>query len=770
MKSRKSNRPRHSPLRVEQLEPRDLLANLIWVNRGQESDRFNVIFGDQAEAARRVVDAVLTAWGTVITDLKQPAIDAPADRNTINFTISMSDNPQDTDFGGAANISSWAFPSEEDKAANRNGYPTAGTFTLNQGLVGQPLNGWWIDPTPNEHSEFTNILSPFAAARPENAVGTDLYGTINAEIAHILGLWDAAPGRIRTPLTGTVTKTTLSDQAHGGGVGFYYVFDGPSGTQLLTSWDSGGGPRGQDVGGPTHTAGPTAANFPVAFTSQFRGAVQLRGSIDPGNAAGQPNTRVLANDGVAQLLKDVFGYEIRLPSTIPNQTFAVGVTGNTLQVRGGPDGDGTAPAGNAVANGGGGGRNFDALTANYRDTGGTSADTIKLKRDGQDVLVTVDFGRDGPVNGLDSDGDGNAPSFTTRVPLSSFTDINLDADGGNDTVILDMSGGDFLPAGGLAFNGDLGTDKVIVTGAQTYRINGNTLTMDGLGTVSLESVNEIQLIGTAVVDTFEIRGWDGAITLEGLAGNDAYTIDWTAGARGMQRIVDNGGTADQLKVIGTTGTDVILVTAGIVRNLAAVVDFRAAGIEQLTIEAGNGSDVVSVLNSPAGTAVKVLGGLGNDVITGSAGNELLLGGDGDDVITGNGGDDIVVGDKGNDVLTAVIGTGRSLVIGGLGRDTLIGGGAGSLLIGGNTDYDANDAALRSLLAVWARRDLTYAQRLFQLRIGGGANGTNVLNALTVKADRARDTLFGSVIGQDWYFAAVLDGDLSIGRASNEQIN
>jgi Ca2+-binding RTX toxin-like protein len=782
VKSRKSAansvRRRHSQLRFEELESRCLLANLVWVNRGQESDRFNVIFGDQADAARRVVDAVLTSWGTVITDLKQPAIDAPADRNTINFTISMSADPKDTDFGGAANISSWAFPTEADKTANRNGYPTAGTFTLNQGIAGQPLNGWWIDPTPNEHSEFTNIQSPFAASRPEGSVGTDLYGTINAEIAHILGLWDAAPGRLQTPVAGTVTKTTLPDRAHGGGVGFYYVFDGPSGTHLLTSWDSGSptnDPRGQDVGGPTHTAGPTAANFPVAFTSQFRtpAAVQLRGGIDPGNAAGGPNTRVLANDGIALLLKDAFGYEVRLPSTIPGQTFAVGVQGQTLQLRGGPDGDGAAPAnagGAANPGAGGGGANYDSFVPDYRDTGSTSADVITLKREGTDVLVTFDFGRDGPVNGLDADGDGNAPAFTTRVPLSSFTNINLDADGGNDTVILDFSGGDFLPAGGLAFNGDLGTDKVVVTGATTYRIDGSTLTMAGLGTVSLESVNEVQLIGTAAADTFELRGWTGAITLEGLGGSDSYSIDWSAGARGMPRIVDNGGTADQVQVIGTAGSDAILVTGSLVRSLAAVADFRGAGIEQLTVDAGAGVDTIAVLGSPVGTFVRLYGGRGNDVLIGAAGNELLSGGEGDDVITGGGGDDILVGDSGNDVLNAVLGTGRSLVIGGVGRDTLTGGGAGSLLIGGNTDYDNNDVALRSLLAVWSRRDLSYAQRLLQLRIGGGANGTNVLTAVKVKADQARDILFGSATGQDWYWAAVLDSDLTVGRASNELIN
>ncbi|WP_254513437.1 calcium-binding protein [Anatilimnocola floriformis] len=767
MKIRKSPvKPVFSRPRVEQLESRDLLANLVWANRGQASDRFAEVFGANAEGARRVVDAVLASWATVLVNLNQPPVDAPADRNTISFNISMSQT--DPDFGGAAAITRYAFPTEADKAANRNGHPIAGDFTLNRGTVGQPNNGWWIDPTPNESSEFTNILSPFAASRPDDAVGVDLYGTINAEFAHILGLYDTAPARLPTPLTGTVTKTTIPDQAHGGGVGFYYVFDGPSGTHLLTSWDSGGGPRGQDVNGPTHTAGPTAANYPVAFTSQYRGAVSLRGGMDPGNASLSAGARVLASDNVAQVLKDAYGYEIRLPSTIPGGTFNVGVAANTLNVRGGPDGDGpAAAAANAAGAVGNPNLRNDNIIAAYRDNGGVSADSITLKRDGNDVVVTYDLGRDGPVGGLDSDGDGNAPPFVTRVPLSSFTSIKLDSDGGNDTITLDFSGGDFLPAGGLRFDGDLGVDKLIVTGATTYRVDGDVLTLTGLGTVALDSVAELQLVGTAAADTFEVRNWAGAITLDGQGGNDSYTIDWSAGAKGTARIVDNGGTADQVQVIGTAGADAILVTGSVLRSLAAVVDFRNTGIEQLTVDGGAGSDTILVLGSPVGTFVRLLGGQGNDVLQGSDGSEFISGGDGNDIITTGQGDDLVLGGAGNDVITTLPGISRSLVIGGLGSDTITAGGTGTLLIGGTTNYDNNEAALRSLLAVWARRDLSYALRLAQLRVGGGANGANVLTAATVKEDNARDILFGSV-GQDWYWATGLD--LVVGKAANELVN
>jgi len=148
---------------------------------------------------------------------------------------------------------------------------------------------------------------------------------------------------------------------------------------------------------------------------------------------------------------------------------------------------------------------------------------------------------------------------------------------------------------------------------------------------------------------------------------------------------------------------------------------------------------------------------------------LLSGDEGNDIINGGRGSDILLGGDGNDILTAaLIGIDRSVLIGGLGSDVLTGGGLGSILIGGSTNYGNDEMALRSILAVWSRLDLTYAARLDQLRNGGLTNGTNVLTGVTVPDDNTRDTIFGSLLGQDWYWAAVTD--LVIGRIFNEQTN
>src|SRR4051812_5486670 len=56
---------------VEPLEVRTLLSNIIWANRGSQSgdsDRFGQFFGNNAEKARRVVDAAVAAWAHVVQD------------------------------------------------------------------------------------------------------------------------------------------------------------------------------------------------------------------------------------------------------------------------------------------------------------------------------------------------------------------------------------------------------------------------------------------------------------------------------------------------------------------------------------------------------------------------------------------------------------------------------------------------------------------------------------------------------------------------------
>ena len=99
----------------------------------------------------------------------------------------------------------------------------------------------------------------------------------------------------------------------------------------------------------------------------------------------------------------------------------------------------------------------------------------------------------------------------------------------------------------------------------------------------------------------------------------------------------------------------------------------------------------------------ILGNAGNDKLYGQAGNDSLFGGNGNDYLSGGNDDDYLSGGAGKDTLLG--GDGDDILWGGSGNDTLTGGDGEDLFIwsAGNdviTDYDAGDvislgAALKS---------------------------------------------------------------------------
>jgi Ca2+-binding RTX toxin-like protein len=184
--------------------------------------------------------------------------------------------------------------------------------------------------------------------------------------------------------------------------------------------------------------------------------------------------------------------------------------------------------------------------------------------------------------------------------------------------------------------------------------------------------------------------------------------------------------------------------------------------------------------------VNVLGGTGNDHLSGDARNNVLRGGSGNDTLEGGDGNDVLVGDTGNDLLNG--GAGRDLLIGGTGVDTLVGSSGEDLLISGSTAFDADGAALQAILAEWTS-GRTYEQRLANLT--GTANSTfaarsngnffllpnygprNAGNQATVFDDTSIDTLTGgdpsrADSDRDWFFA-FHDSITDLNQPAGEQV-
>ena len=89
-----------------------------------------------------------------------------------------------------------------DLAGNAIGEQTPGHITIDTDAAG---HGWFVDPTPNDNSEFThaqNAAGTDLLTDPSNAAAghLDLLTTVTHEMGHVLGLPDDSK-RQATPTT-----------------------------------------------------------------------------------------------------------------------------------------------------------------------------------------------------------------------------------------------------------------------------------------------------------------------------------------------------------------------------------------------------------------------------------------------------------------------------------------------------------------------------------------------------------------------------------------
>ena len=84
-----------------------------------------------------------------------------------------------------------------------------------------------------------------------------------------------------------------------------------------------------------------------------------------------------------------------------------------------------------------------------------------------------------------------------------------------------------------------------------------------------------------------------------------------------------------------------------------------------TLSDGNGGTDTGTVSVAVGK--NLIGGNGNDPLTGTPGNDIINGNNGNDTLTGLAGDDLLLGGNGNDTLTG--GAGADFLTGGSGADT-----------------------------------------------------------------------------------------------------
>ncbi len=303
--------------------------------------------------------------------------------------------------------------------------------------------------------------------------------------------------------------------------------------------------------------------------------------------------------------------------------------------------------GNDTLVGGAGSDSLDGGTGTGLLDGGAGNDTLK-GGEGNDTLI----------GGADSDSldGGNGTGL-------------LDGGAGNDTIqggdgddtLVGGAGNDFL-FGGTGSNVYLyrdaaegGAGEVAAThpaGTNLLRFVGASGTLLVPTQGESENFQSIELVGATATSPIgvnaalwtvgvAITGNGGANAITGTAGNDTITggagADNLAGGPGNDRFVvaSPADFAGDVYAGGIGADSVRLGTAGLYLFAAST-----TGIE--VIDWSNPADTAAgagVSGAALGTAVKIFGTAGANVLTGGAGNDTIVGGNGIDTMSGGAGND-----------------------------------------------------------------------------------------------------------------------------------
>ena len=428
--------------------------------------------------------------------------------------------------------------------------------------------------------------------------------------------------------------------------------------------------------------------------------------------------------------------------------------------------------GNDTLRGGGGadllqGNNGDDLLDGGlgadRFFGGAGNDTADYSARTQNLVIGLGVQSD---DGAAGEGDNVNLDIENAIGGSGDDLINgrdganvLDGGGGNDTVngmggddLLRGGGGNDLLQGGAGddtIDGGLGADRFFGNdGNDTadYSARAEDLTI-GLGVanddgakgegdnVNLDIENAIGGSGDDLINgrggNNVLYGQRGNDTVNGMGGND-----FLFGDTGDDRL-DGGGGADVFQ--GGDGADTADYSTR-TRDLAVAADGLAANDG----EANERDDVL-------GDVEVLLGGRGNDRITGNFLNNTVAGGEGNDTLGGGGGgDDLLKGGSGDDALDG--GAGADVFAGGAGIDT--------------ADYSARTAGVA--VSIDGRNDDGEPQEGDNVgtdveRVLGGSGGDILVGSLV-----AGDILVGNG-GNDFMFGLGGDDEI-VGGAGNDRMN
>lgn len=324
-----------------------------------------------------------------------------------------------------------------------------------------------------------------------------------------------------------------------------------------------------------------------------------------------------------------------------------------------------------------------------------NTDTLIVTGDNKDNQISVQAAADGSVQVFNGSEQVAISSLLGVAPTTAtLKTINVDAGGGNDSIVLAKSlnlldaNGKLAAAPNATLRGGNGNDSITVlsggflAGVIGNPIVGNTTMYGGDGNDFLDSGfgNDV-MYGGAGNDT--LRWLPGTLidSFDGGGGTDTAIIVGNGNDQGDAFVLSQSSTPGRALFqrtnlipffIDIAGTETVVMQTQSGDDSITVNNLAGTGIKCVVADTGTGNDTISGANQTATSiSLVALGGDGDDTLTGGAGNDVLSGGAGNDTLSGGKGLDVLSGDDGDDTLDGGKDGKQDVLIGGAGKDTFL---------------------------------------------------------------------------------------------------
>ena len=405
-------------------------------------------------------------------------------------------------------------------------------------------------------------------------------------------------------------------------------------------------------------------------------------------------------------------------------------------------------------------------------------------------LTPIDFKATGGQLSLELNGSDSASAVESFLIQSPAAVLALRGNGGNDTIkvesltkaanIFGGTGNDQIQIGAanqlsgiqanLTVAGDDGQDTLSLNDQSratpgTYSILGNFVTRSGISPVFFNAdVEQVSLNTGIAADTIQVGNQpiSPSFIVNAGGGSDQLTgpnsiNTWVVNQQNGRTLNNNLQFTNVENIRGGTNADrFVLTTNGSLTGLIQ----EQGGID--TLDYSSRSLAVSV-KLQTQTATSTGGVQGVENVIGGSGDDYLSGDMTANKLEGGAGNDILLGREGNDSLFG--GTGRDILIGGTSVDLLNGNEGEDILIAGRTAHDNNMNNLLAIRHEWTRNDTDYTHRINNLKLGIGPNQSIKLNAAAIIDDNIIDNLFGNE-DLDWFWARTSGPALTVDQLSD----